>query len=306
MGNRLTGFVASSITRRRLRILAYHSVHDAVSFERQMSILRREYTVVSADDALASLEGQALPDKAVWVTFDDGDPSVVEVALPILQRFEIPSTMFVCPSVIDTNEPLWWQAVDLSLGAGIEFVWRERPYDRTNADQLTRALKAVPDVERRRVVNELVTLTESKFGSTVSRPQLNASQIRRFVGSGGTLANHTWDHPCLDVCTPDEQKFQIVKAHDYLAAWTPHFRPVLAYPNGNFAPVAADTAHGLGYQLGVLFDHLLTNTLMQPMLWSRLRANSDSNRLRFRAIVSGVHGAALSRRKFEHQDGLST
>lgn len=255
-----------------------------------MAHLRAHYQPVSVDEVLDSLEGTSLPRRAVWVTFDDGHPNVVGVGLPILTRWEIPATLFVCPAVIDTTTPLWWQAVEQALGSGHCVRWRGVDYTgRAGGESLVRHLKLTPDPERRLVVEAITNDTRTR--DSLSQPQLTTSDLQRLASAGATIGNHTWDHPCLDRCEPEEQRRQIELAHRSLVTWTPLARPVLAFPNGNWARLAEDAAVDLGYRIGLLFDHRLTVQSHRSMSWSRLRVKSDTSLSRFRSILSGMHPA---------------
>jgi biofilm PGA synthesis lipoprotein PgaB len=72
-----------------------------------MGHLADAYHPVSGEDVLEALAGKhRLPDLAVWVTFDDGRPDVIENPLPSPQRWKIPATLFVVAGVVDTTEPI--------------------------------------------------------------------------------------------------------------------------------------------------------------------------------------------------------
>ena len=77
---------------RGLVVLTYHTVRndDAAHFERQMRWLKRETRPVFADATMVEAGGAS-----VAVTFDDAFQSVVDCALPILDRHAIPATIFV-------------------------------------------------------------------------------------------------------------------------------------------------------------------------------------------------------------------
>ena len=77
------------------------------AFSRQMQWLRNStYRPVMLDEIVDSLDhGQPLPANAIAVTFDDGFRDVHEHAMPILQEYAIPSTMFaVAERLGRTNE----------------------------------------------------------------------------------------------------------------------------------------------------------------------------------------------------------
>ena len=91
----------------RVAILAYHAVgvcpgshrpHSCMctsvaAFTSHMEFLRRHRRVVSLDDATGGRLPAGPP--AVAITFDDGYQSVLENAVPVLERLGFPATMFV-------------------------------------------------------------------------------------------------------------------------------------------------------------------------------------------------------------------
>ena len=248
----------------RLRILAYHGVHDPVSFSTHLQLILDRFRPVGLDQVLRWRDGGGLPTRAVWVTFDDGRPDVVDHAMPLLVRHGIPATMFVCPGVIDTRAPFWWDGLDASLGT---------------------ALKRWPDEERRRFVAEQ------------TRPvveQLTSERLKSWVNAGLTVGNHTWDHPCLETCSAAEQRRQVRLAHDWLHDHVGEgATTAFAYPNGNTTAVAMDELALLGYRVGLLFDHDLATLRQDNLALSRLRIDSDASGHRAGAILSGLHSSAL-------------
>ena len=282
--------IANRASRSRLRVLAYHSVSDRDSFARQIWYIRDRFQPVSAAEVLAALDGDhELSPSSVWVTFDDGDPSIVTTALPILRAYEIEATAFVCPGVVSTTEPLWWQLVDFALTNGIHTQLNGRTFGETDGPDLVRILKHVSDVERRRVVESIAAEIESALGSSYQRQQISLEELKEFVESGGTIGNHTWDHPCLDRCSPDEQARQIRLAHDWMIERFPKEHLCFAYPNGNHSDAAEQVVDDLGYRAALLFDHRLTRTDQPRFRLSRLRVSDTTPLPRFAAILSGVH-----------------
>lgn len=93
-------------------ILMYHHVDastpDATSvtperFREHMRHLERNgFNVAPLIDVLRTIEaGEALPEKTVVLTFDDGYESVLDAALPVLERRGWPFTVFVNTDAID-------------------------------------------------------------------------------------------------------------------------------------------------------------------------------------------------------------
>ena len=107
--------------RRRLTILCYHGVslldeHEwnpsyylsATVFEDRMKLLRRGgYSVLSLADGLRRLRDDSLPKASVAVTFDDGMYDFYERAYPILERYQIPATVYLTTYYSEFNRPVF-------------------------------------------------------------------------------------------------------------------------------------------------------------------------------------------------------
>lgn len=91
---------------KRAAILMYHQVESSgpatrmccpvAAFTAQMRWLKDSgRPLVNVGDVVAAASGERqLPDGAVAVSFDDGYDAFLEAALPVLQEFAIPSTVF--------------------------------------------------------------------------------------------------------------------------------------------------------------------------------------------------------------------
>lgn len=102
-----------------LRILLYHRIADdrdplAVAprrFREQMAFLAAAgYRVVDLMDALALLDGGAVPSRTIALTFDDGFADVGDHALPVLAAHGFRATVFVATAVTDGRRSFPWYA----------------------------------------------------------------------------------------------------------------------------------------------------------------------------------------------------
>jgi len=103
------------------RVLTYHRFGRITrdpfcvtpeDFESHVALLAAEGRAVSLDDVHAFARGERdLPDDACLVTMDDGYESMLDIALPILQRHRVPAVAFItasfvgAPRVADLPEP---------------------------------------------------------------------------------------------------------------------------------------------------------------------------------------------------------
>ena len=108
----------------RIPVLCYHQfteesesknkmVVTRAEFESQMDYLAaNDYQVLALSDLGSFLNGKKeLPIRSVVITIDDGYKSYLEVAYPILKKYDFPSTMFVYPDFIGAGPALKWRDV---------------------------------------------------------------------------------------------------------------------------------------------------------------------------------------------------
>jgi len=107
-----------SRARNRSGVLLYHRVAAADdrdpfrlcvapgNFERQMASLAESGGALALDEFVDRWRRGCLERGSVVVTFDDGYIDVLDTALPILERYGIPATLFVTTG--DLGEPFWW------------------------------------------------------------------------------------------------------------------------------------------------------------------------------------------------------
>lgn len=99
-------------------ILTYHRVANisedphqlAVSpqiFHNQLKYLKENYIVISLDQLINHIKNRTVKRKMIVITFDDGYTDNLQNALPTLEKFEIPATIFVSSGHIDTRSFYW-------------------------------------------------------------------------------------------------------------------------------------------------------------------------------------------------------
>ena len=117
-------------------ILIYHHIKDfegsdaqadalyivrPQNFEQQLTYLQDNgFTPLLLRDLPDYFSGKkVLPEKPVFLTFDDGLRSQFEVAAPILERFDFPATFFVFTNPIDRSDNyMTWDQLKTLVAAG--------------------------------------------------------------------------------------------------------------------------------------------------------------------------------------------
>jgi len=276
-------------SRGRLRVLAMHGVHDVDAFDRQLDWLTARFVPV---DQVRVLEwfrgGRELPDRALWMTFDDGDRTTLVYAAAALERHGVPATAFVCPALIEHGSAPWWEIVQRATEGSRTIRLGDREF--SGAPAVT-ALKSVPDAIRRDLVEELALEVDPSASAPVT-----VDDLQRWRERGGEIGNHTWDHPCLDQCDAQEQVDQIDRAQRWLDEHALWDHRVFAYPNGDRTDHAEQHLDDAGYEVVALFDHHLVSAAPGPLRVSRLRLDAGAAAERTAAVTSGLHSGLFSLR----------
>jgi peptidoglycan/xylan/chitin deacetylase (PgdA/CDA1 family) len=177
--------VANRDTWRRLRrgtiILMYHAIArdgEAPSrfvlsqprFRSQMAWLKRAgYTVISLDDLVRCLREYRLPPaKSVVLTFDDGYRDTLDLALPVLERFGYPWTLFMPSSAGAHNG---WARAESLQGRDLIDIHEAASLGRGSVGAHTRThvdLVAVPRDEAEREIVESKAELEGALGKPVT------------------------------------------------------------------------------------------------------------------------------------------
>jgi len=111
-----------------LVVLVYHRVGartpmsvdlPRAQFENQLAWLAENAEVVTLDDGLRWVEQGSVTDRGtrVAITFDDGTVDFVEEALPGLERYRIPATLYLATDFVEHGRPFPHDGVPISWSA---------------------------------------------------------------------------------------------------------------------------------------------------------------------------------------------
>lgn len=282
-------------SRQRLTVLAFHDVLDGPWFRLLMQDLCDRNNPVDLALVVRWSQGLAeLPDRAVLVTFDDGDISVLRCGFPVLRDLHIPAVLFVVTDLIGTDNPYWWdEAGDLLDWGGSTAI-----VDADSPASLVSGLKRVPNQKR---IDALEELRSSAQAPARRQTQLSVRDLNLLQENGVVIGNHSCSHPCMNQCSDEEIAREVALSHQCLEEWLGTKPQAFAYPNGNFDRRVVEKVRESGYETAFQFDHALNRPgePEDPLLLSRVRVNSNASLARFRIILSGLH-PALHRARGRH------
>jgi peptidoglycan/xylan/chitin deacetylase (PgdA/CDA1 family) len=264
----------------RLLVYAWHNIEGTWcfpnqsgqgrhQFRRQLDLLRRLGTVVPLTEALHDLaEGRPLPPRAVAITFDDGYRDNLDVAVPVLERLQLPATFFLVPAMLSGEIEAWWEtlawAVHRSSRTTTRWAGREVSLDgaqrrRSWFDEIAEDLKHTNRAAREEAVSELVTAL-APVGPPPQRLLMDWDGAREMVRRGFTIGSHSQFHAILAQETPAEQQRDLAASRRQLEQQLSVPVEVLAYPNGRSCDfdehtVAAAEQAGYSFALTTMSGH---------------------------------------------------
>jgi len=279
-------------------ILIYHRIAEpqadpwnmAVSparFEAQMAVLK-QYAVPRTMSGLAQhISTSGGSDRSVAVTFDDGYVDNLTHALPILQRHQIPATVFVISSAIGQPNAFWWDLLkrvflespqlpkNLTLSSGEQrhtfdlgssatldasdlaqnASWRA---DLTSAqtgrqqaflDVWAHMLELSPKGQAQ-AAHEVTTwagLSDAKLRPSDGRP-MDCDELLQLSGSPLIeIGGHTHTHADLSRLTPEQTSQELVQGRQILKELTNQPISSFAYPYGRYAGHTSDQIKQTGF-----------------------------------------------------------
>lgn len=281
--------VSALSNRHSLAVPAYHAVEDPDAFERHVRHFVSHHHPICLGDLIEAIDaGVGLPDRAVLLTFDDGDKTIVEQALPIMREYGVPGVLFAVAGHVDSYVPFWWEeAQDLVARDARIKGWPE-----STPQAVVRRMKTEPQGRR---LDALRELRETADGiSNLAPRHLSSADLRTLEAGGISVQNHTFTHPSLDQCDANGVAQEIQDAHAALHGILGHEPVAFAYPGGYYAETARPVLQKLGYRAAFLFDHRLDhNPALDPLRISRLRVDADVPVDQLAIILSGLHPALL-------------
>ena len=146
-------------------VLVYHSISCPIEpleadadisperFQQQLQWLSRWRRVVPLEETL-----RATPRRSVAITFDDGYRDNLTVALPLLEKFHLPMTLFVAAGFVGragylTKEDLREISAHPLITIGAHGLWH-RPFNRLTVSEARFEL-----IESRRLLSEIIGKT---------------------------------------------------------------------------------------------------------------------------------------------------
>jgi peptidoglycan/xylan/chitin deacetylase (PgdA/CDA1 family) len=253
------------IQRKSVTIIAYHTLGPEVA-EAHFGALQGRYNFISLRDYIEAMNGAGFkrhPSKALIVTFDDGHKISYRLK-PVLEKYRIPATFFLCSGIVGTNRHFWFST------------------EMSNEDR--QSLKFVADHERLEILNRLEFSETKEYDSPEA---LSRSQIEE-MKTIADFQSHTVFHPILPRCSMERVSREIAQSKVDLEANFDLQVYALAYPNGDYTQREIEAAQKAGYKCALTLD-LGFNSEHTPLFQlKRICVNDDAGVDELLVKISGL------------------
>ena len=270
-------------------ILDYHRVNvipssasvltvSAGNFRDQMRVLRENFEPVRLDslaDSKVAFKPRKSKKKRVVVTFDDGYADTFLKALPSLEEFNIPATVFVTTGMIGKSGEFWWDEIEELL---MELIPTERlahiqsligdPLGErftkkvVSADlraslylELTALMKPSEKNGIASIMAKLRTLSGTKPLARDTHRSMTMAELHKLAKNPLIeIGAHTVSHPCLASLDRGRQLKELGDSKRFLETNLGLKIQSVAYPFGGYDDVNDATLsvnRELGFTLGV-------------------------------------------------------
>ena len=246
-------------------------------FEEHLEVIKKFGRCLPIGTLVNNLQQKELENRSIAITFDDGYSDNFHVARPLLEKHDLPATIFIITGAIGSTMEFWWDELDrLFLERGTlpeRFHWNSLPEIEWNLSDVSdysqeqalnnrnwttrddpptqrhalyyflwQHLRALATEERQRALAEFRMWAKKDATGRSTHLPMSLEDLNLLAMSGSIeLGCHTVTHPRLSALQLKEQHQEISSSKRTLEEWIS--RPVysFAYPYGSPEDFTAET-----------------------------------------------------------------
>lgn len=263
-------------------ILMYHSITDdenkafieptyamdVNTFIKQMEFLNKKRNVISLSQLINMLEEGRSPERGtIIITFDDGYQDNYRIAAPILEKYNLPATIFLATGYVSRTEPQWIDELYYIFntrtnnilniddnGAIVKFdLGKDRELINAREIIIPRLVEA--DIhERKRILSNIY----NQLIPAKSFPKITLSwdDVREMLQTYPLIeiGCHTHNHISMTTTTPDLVKEEIELSKKTIERQLGFIPEHFSYPYGRANRQARDSVIRSGFKSAAITD----------------------------------------------------
>jgi len=219
-------------------------------FEKQIEYIKCNYQVLRSTD-----EWEANDKPRAIITFDDGYADFYTNALPILEKYEVPATIFVSTGNLNSTEEFWWDKLERIIFEGNSKIGKIIIFNQdlplvTKQDRekacyfIHTQMKRMLHEERERVLNQMALELQVSLEGRNEYRLMTYEELKKISESPYvTIGGHTVTHSCLANETGELQKWEIGSSKSEIENIIGKEITVFSYPFGQIEDFTEETIH---------------------------------------------------------------
>jgi peptidoglycan/xylan/chitin deacetylase (PgdA/CDA1 family) len=287
-------------------ILMYHRIAEVPTdpfslcvaprhFAEHLSAIKQHSHPMSLQKMVHYIQQGKLPRRALAITFDDGYADNLFTAKPLLEKYNIPATVFITTGYLGHKREAWWDELDQILlqhgnlpellcltideknyqwDLGDTFDYSEEAFQRdctwtwytpTKNDPgprqriyrfLYELLYPISEDEKQRVLDNLLEWAGMHVRIRSTHRFLSPTEVP-VLGQGELIkiGAHTVNHPFLSTIPITSQWQEIEQSKIILEELTNESIQSFAYPHGNYSPEIAAVVRNIGFNCACTTEH---------------------------------------------------
>lgn len=219
---------------------------SADTFRDQAMFLKERFHVLPLDELVQRIKTGRSVGGCCAITFDDGWHDNFTCAFPVLQEFQLPTTIFLATGFIGTKRFFWPEEITYYLRQPVvrasakqgkvldRFLSNipESSKEETFLDNAVQTLKTFSPEEREEVLEHL---RSASITPPPGRLLMNWEEAKQMQATGlVSFGAHTSNHVILDQVSQPQAEEEIVRSQQELESRLGVRPEFFAYPNGNF------------------------------------------------------------------------
>lgn len=222
----------------------------SATFEMQVAFLKENFRILFLDELIAKIIKGEEVDRCCAITFDDGWKDNHDNAFPILQKYQVPATIFLATSFIGTNRVFWPEEIANWLERP-SWTHEERKDVHTHIEKFRQQMeKCKLDNRESYTARAIELLKQYSYGerniildhfrttnpsSNHSRHMLSWEEVALMANSGLLdFGAHTAGHEILDQLPQADIRKEILQSREDIRLHLGVKAATFAYPNGNY------------------------------------------------------------------------
>lgn len=321
--------LAKSHYRNRIRILCYHgfSLRDEEKFvpglfirpdifELRMKYLKDNgYNIISLDEAYEATQSNNIDDNSVVITIDDGFYSTYAAGLPILKKYNFPSTLYLASFYFNKPFPIFtltlnyifWRnkkhVIDFS-DLGIDELAQFTSVN-AGSNKFAEAQEIVKSVgrsyeseeERFKLLNNLGAALDQDFNDIAESrilTMLNEAELKQCIEADMDIEIHTHGHNFpTDL---EKARYEITRNRELIDPLLPRPMSHFCYPGGEWSKLHWPVLDEQNIKTSTTCENGLITPDTPVHAWSRYLDSARISQLEYEAELSGFNEVLRSLR----------